>query len=182
MLKIIGLLSVFLSVPALGSDKDGTDNLWGEGAPTESPVPAAGIAAVSLTESTYTEAEALDIARELYGTISCSSCGKEIGAQIISLLVKLPKPTVNSFKANALEIKGAVDASHICGPTMIIQLASILYLGGLPEVDTAMASFREISADCSSFLTCTVGHTNLIEVFRAQITSLQTLAAPAPSE
>ena len=179
MLKIIGLLSVFLSAPVLGSDELSV----GQVAPTEEENLAFGLGDVSLAESpNYAPDEALAIARELYGESRCSSCGSQNDAVLSDLLIRLPKATVDSFKVSALEIKEAVDPSHTCASHMIDHLSAILSLGALPAVNSAMVSFREISARCKPFLTCAAGHADVIAAFQAQIISLQALAESPPSE
>ena len=168
MLKIIGVLSVFLVVPVLGMDAE------------ELPCDPSPIT-VGLTASfpKYTQEEALTIARELYGESSCSNCGRQNDVVLSELLVLQPKITVDHFKERALEIKGAIDLEQPCLTTMVDQLACILALGGSTEVDAAMEIFRTKQGSHEFFSKHDAAHLEVLKAFTSKIQSLHVLATSA---
>lgn len=179
MLKIMGLLSVLLSLPALGSAKSA--GLLGDAAGTgEAGLPSV-LGAPSLAEPThYTAEEALPIAHELYGEYTtCKSCGRKCGLELAGFLSKVSRSDADQFNASALEIKRAIDPTHGLHTTkMINQLLIIFSLGGLGAVGSAMESFREISdpGNNEAFSTSSEVHLGVISTFDTQIRSLQALA------
>ena len=166
MLKIIGLLSVFLSVPLLGGTGASKFRLpEDDGASIATSVATPAPPAVELgDESHYISEETLAIAHEIIAGIPgfCACCDGNLAAAILR---KHPKTMVDQFKSHVLDIKGAIHPEQEARSEIVSTFMAVIDLGGLPAVEQAMTKFREEREKSTSFSTSSEAHAAIIQQF-----------------